>query len=374
MIDLLLATLITTFPIEHLHDARALRASGVVRDLASLGGDDFIIASGPPDEWDGRELMRVHGEQVTPLLALPPTRPGVCRGSRLVTAAEGRWWFFRCNDEKVEFVTSSAPSRVSEVSVPERTFGVAPLAGDQPAVVVVAPASPPEQLMKAELVTASGRRPLGEFERSGHIAYFPTTWQAHRIDEKTIAVVSLEQGDRDANDIVLRVFREEGEMTESRLPFLRNRYVAVASAYGEHGMAVVASTPTGGGLVSMVFDPNTNEPRTAKPIDIKGSDAQRLAHSGSQIVPLGERFAVAWINMNDRGVRMSEFDRTMALPAARVADDTDEQGEGPMLRQEEEGVSVFWSHGAPMQRTLPAEAAGYLFATELWKRLGVRRP
>lgn len=179
--------------------------------------------------------MRMTSERVTPLVDLGPTRSANCRGSRLVAGKEGRWWYARCNDEEVEFVTSSAPSRVVTVPAGHRAAGLAPVEGDKPAAVVVAFATPTE---------------------------------------------------------------------------------------------------------------------------------------GAAVVPLGKRFVVTWANANDHSVRLSEFDRTMALPAARVADEADVRSHAPLLQAHEEGVSVFWSLGTTRQRVLPTEAAGYLFAVELWRRLG----
>lgn len=367
MIDILLAaTLVTTFPIEHLHDARALPAAASVRDVIAIGADDFVLATGPDDEWEGRTLMRVTGERVTPLVTLGPTRSGVCRGSGLVAGEEGRWWYTRCNDQEVEFVPSGAPSQVVRVPVAEQTVGLAPIRGNDPAVVVVSHIPSSESRMRVELVTPSGAQMIGELQRSGHLGYGPWTIQAHRLQDDAIALVTLEEDGRSDYRVMLRVFRD-GEATESRLPFEPNRYVAVFSAASEHGLGVVAVLPTGGGLVAMAFDPN--EPQNAKPFEIKKSDAQVLAQEGAAIVPLGERFVVTWANANDHSVRLSEFDRTMALPAVRVAAEADVRMHAPLLQREKEGVSVFWSLGTTMQRTLPMEAAGYLFAAELWQIL-----
>jgi hypothetical protein len=367
MIDLLLATLVTTFPIEHLHDPRALPAAAAVREIAATGADDFVLVTGPNDEGDGRALMRMADEQVTPLVDLGATRSGNCRGSRLVAGKEGRWWYARCNDEQVEFVTSSAPSRVVTVPAGLRAAGLAPVEGDEPAAVVVSFATPAELLMRVELITPSGAQTIGEYERTGHLMFGPWTLQAHRLKDDAIALVTLEEDGSSDYRVMLRVFRD-GEATEYRLPFEPDRYVAVLSAAGEHGMGVVAAEPRGGGLVAMAFDPN--DPLSAKPFAIKRSDAQNVASQGAAVVPLGKRFAVTWANANDRSVRLSEFDRTMALPAVRVADENDVRSHAPLLQAHEEGVSVFWSQGTTRQRVLPTEAAGYLFAVELWRRLG----
>jgi hypothetical protein len=367
MIKLLLAaTLVTTFPIEHLHDPRALPPAGSVREVAAIGADDFVLATGPDDAGDGRALMRVTGERMTPLVALGPARSGVCRGSGIGAGEEGRWWYTRCNDQEVEFVTSAAPSRVISVPVTVEAVGLAPIRGEEPAAVVVSHDAASELRMRVELVTPSGAQMIGEFQRSGHLGYGPWTIQAHRLKEDAIALVTLEEDGHSDYRIMLRVFRD-GEPTEWRLPFEPNRYVAVLSAASEHGIGVVAVLPTGGGLVAMAFDPN--EPQHAKPFEIKRSDAQIFADEGSPVVPLGERFLVTWANANDRSVRLSEFDRTMALPAVHVAAGADVRTHAPLLQREEEGVSVFWSQGTTMQRTLPMEAAGYLWAVELWRRL-----
>ncbi|HYC88802.1 MAG TPA: hypothetical protein VEO54_06295 [Thermoanaerobaculia bacterium] len=368
MIDLLLATLVTTFPIEHLHDPRALPAAAAVREIAATGADDFVLVTGPPDEGDGRALMRLTGGRLTPLADLGRTRSANCRGSRLVAGEEGRWWYARCNDEEVEFVTSSAPSRVVTVPAGHRAAGLAPVEGDEPAVVVVAFATPAELLMRVELITPSVAQGLGDFERTGHLMYGPWTLQAHRLKDDAIALVTLEEEGSSDYRVMLRVFRN-GEAIEYRLPFEPNRYVAVLSAASEHGLGVVAVEPRGGGLVAMALDPD--DPLSAKPFAIKRSDAQSVAREGAAVVPLGKRFAVTWANVNDRSVRLSEFDRTMALPAARVADEADVRAHGPLLQAHQEEVSVFWPQGtATMQRVLPTEAAGYLFAVELWRRLG----
>ncbi|HEX6086003.1 MAG TPA: hypothetical protein VF266_15830 [Thermoanaerobaculia bacterium] len=368
MIDLLLAaTLVTTFPIEHLHDPRPLPAAASVRDVIATGADDFILATGPDDELDGRTLMRVSGQRVTPLVALAPARSGICRGSGLVAGEEGRWWYARCNHEEVEFVPSGAPSQVVRVPVGEQSVGLAPIRGSDPAVVVVSHVPSSELMMRAELVTPSGAQMIGDFRRSGHLGFGPWTMQAHRLKDDAIALVTLEEDGHSDYRVMLRVFRD-GEATESRLPFETNRYVAVLSAASEHGLGVVAVLPSGGGLVAMAFDPN--EPQNAKPFEIDGSDAQMVARAGAAIVPLGERFAVTWANANDRSVRLSEFDRTMALPAVHVAAEADVRMHAPLLQAHEEGMSVFWSLGTTRQRVLPTEAAGYLLAVELWRRLG----
>ena len=366
MIRLLLATLLTTFPIEHLHDPRALPATSDVRDLAATGADDFVVATGPVDETAGRALLRMTAAGVTPLVDLGATRSANCRGSRLVAGKEGRWWYARCNDEEVEFVTSSAPSRVVTVPAGQRAAGLAPVEGDEPAAVVVSFATPTELLMRVELVTPSGAQTIGEFERTGHLMFGPWTLQAHRLKDDAIALVTLEEDGSSDYRVMLRVFRD-GEATEYRLPFEPNRYLTVLSAAAEHGMGVVAVQPTGGGLVAMAFDPD--DPLSATPFEIKGSDAPNVARTGAAVVPLGKRFVVTWANARDNSVRLSEFDRTMALPAARVADENDVRAHGPLLQREEEGVSVFWSKGTTMQRRLPAEAAGYLWAAELWQIL-----
>lgn len=366
MIDLLLATLVTTFPIEHLHDPRALPAAAAVRELAATGADDFVLVTGPDDEGDGRALMRMSGGRATPLVDLGATRSGNCRGSRLVAGKEGRWWYARCNDEEVELVTSSAPSRVVTVSAGQRAVGLAPVEGDEPAAVVVSFASPTELLLRVELITPSGAQTIGEFERTGHLMFGPWTLQAHRLKDDAIALVTLEEDGSSDYRVMLRVFRD-GEATEYRLPFAPNRYVAVLSAAGEHGLGVVAVQPRGGGLTTMAFDPG--DPLSAKPFEIKRADAPNVARTGAAVVPLGKRFVVTWANANDHSVRLSEFDRTMALPAVRVADENDVRAHGPLLQAHEEGVSVFWSKGTPMQRTLPMEAAGYLWAVELWQSL-----
>ncbi|HUR81111.1 MAG TPA: hypothetical protein VM733_10110 [Thermoanaerobaculia bacterium] len=347
--------LLTKIPIEHLHDARELPASG--RDLAVTGDNAYVIVAGPPTETASARLLRVDGEQVTPILDIPEKRSGICWGERVSGGAT--WWYGRCNHGVVEFATSASPS-LKAVSGTADGIGWMPLEGDEPAGVLVSLADASERVIRAELATPGGAEVLGEFERIGHIAYLPSVWQAHRLEDGAIAIVALEEEDiRGSNRIMLRVFRDGALAAETQLPFARNHWVSVSSALSKRGLAVVAAQPSGGGLTAMVVD--VNAPLSAKPHDIKSSDAAILAHY-SAVAPVGERFAVTWQNSVDHSVRFAEFDAATALPALIAGEGT--QQTVPMLRSEEEGVSLFWSQ---KRRTLPEQPTGYLLAAELWR-------
>jgi hypothetical protein len=366
MITLLLAaTLATTFPIEHLHEPHTVASVSGVRDIAKIGPGVFVMIAGPHDEAEGGQLTGVAEQRAVPLVALPPKRSRICHGERVITGRDGSWWFARCNDDAIEFVLSDDPSKLRSVRTSAEAIGFAAVVGGDAAAVVLTH-RPVEHLIRAEVVTPKGTEPLGEFRRSGNLGYASITVQAHRLADGGIALVTLEEEGREDYAAILRVFRRES-MSEHRLPFPRRRHVMVMSGASEHGLGVVLSHPTGGGLSAMVVDPN--DPLSAKPHEIDHSDAPYVARRGSQVVPLGQRFAVAWSNANDHSVRMSEFWSEMALPAVRVADTNDVRAFAPMLHAETEGLSVFWAQGAVMQRTLPPNAAGYLVAIELWQRL-----
>ena len=357
---------VTRIAIEDLHPARSHPPAAAARDLAPIGAETFVAATGPPDEWQGRQLVGIDGERVTPLAAIPPARSGLCRGARLVAGSEGRWWYSQCDGDRIQFVTSAAPLRVHSVAASAEGIGWDPIEGDEPAGVLLSYASPTERLVKAELITPSGSRTIGEFERNGHLGYAPVTWQAHRLKEDAVALVALEEDDLRDFAVIVRVFRD-GELQERRVPFAPNRYIGVMSAARENTIAVVASKPAGAGLAAIVFD--ADAPQNAKAVDIDGSDAQSLFRYGSQIVPLGERFVVTWENANDHTVRIAEFGSDFALPAVVAGEEADPAGLSPLLYPTEEGVRLFWSHGALIERELPAEASGYLLAAELWKFL-----
>lgn len=354
--------LLIRVPIQQLHDARPLASGGEVRDL--VAAERVVMLAGPLEDHEQRTLLRLDGERMVPLAVLPPKQARTCAGQRLVRGEKGRWWFGRCDGDEVQFVRSDAPSRVLTASGAGGAIAWTALEGDEPAGVLLSEGQI-EGLIRAELVTPSGADVLGDFRRYGSLGYGPPTWQAHRLADGSIAIVSLED---DGAAVLLRTFRDGG-MNEARLAFERQRYLAVASASGEHGIAVVVSRPSGGGLFAMVVDPA--DPESAKPLEIDGSDAPLLARYGSQVVPLGKRFAVTWTNANDRGVRLSEFDREVALPAVHAGGEADIRLLLPILQPAEEGVSLFWSQGAVMQRTLPTEAVGYLLAAELWEVLSV---
>ncbi len=351
--------LLTKIPIEHLHDARDLAATG--RDLAVVGDDAYVIVEGPPIETAPARLLRVDGERVTPILDIPQKRSGICWGERVFTG--NSWWYGRCDHGAVEFATSASPA-LTPVTGTADGIGWMPLDGDEPAGVLVSLADATERVIRAELTTPGGAQLLGEFERIGHIAYLPSAWQAHRLADGAIAIVALEEEDvRGANRIMLRIFRDGALVSESKLPFPRNHWVSVASAHGEHGIAVVAAQPSGGGLTTMVVDPES--PLTAKPHDIAHSDAAILSHYAS-IAAVGERFAITWLNLVDHTVRLAEFDAETALPAVVAAEESRPEQFGPILVREENGVSLFWSR---QRRTLPEQPTGYLLAVELWRLL-----
>jgi hypothetical protein len=363
--------MMTSVPIEHLYDARPLTAAvAEVRDAAAGGSDDFVVVSGGGDVWENRKFTRIRAGENEPLLSIPDEN-NRCVGERLVLRSDGSWWYSRCGgdpDLLVRFVTSSAPSHPSSLHI-ARQYAVAwlPLDGDEPSGVLLSHVDQDDQRLLAELVTPVGTRELGIFYRRGRLGFAAQTWQAHRLHDDRIAVVSIEDDDfARSSAIILRLIRD-GEVTESRLPFdPRNSYSAIATAVGDNGdLAIVAAISAG--LVGMTVDPD--KPQLGRARMFSDSSDATLPFPGIRVISTGDRFMAAWVRRSHRAVRLCEFDRRFVFPAISAGDDVDRYSTLLAVRKAPGGVDFFWvsANKGVMWRRLPERPTGYLLAAELCK-------
>lgn len=366
-----------SLPLEAAYPERTIAAgTGDIR-YAAGAGDDLVVVSGPPDTWKPRTFTRVRGETSEPLLTLPEEWSWCGLGSEAMIAGDdGNWWYSRCAGDAKELfirvVSSAAPSSPMAIPIgrePRRALGWLPIEGKDVAGVFLSRAED-GQKVRADLVTPSGAKELGVFDRDNSAIIGVQTWQAHKLDENRVALVSIELDSRVQTAMVLLRLFEDGKVTESRLAFApRRENIDVASTMDGSGqLAIVA--PTNSGVEAMIVDPRQPTRARARLIaDVAAS----AAFFGMRIIPTRGRFVAAWLRASDRTVQLCELDQQITLAPVSAGSAAGSDWPFLALRRVPDGIDVLWTAERGVGwRHLPEQATGYLLAADLWIWLKAR--
>jgi hypothetical protein len=353
---------IVSLPLEEVHPVGATETAANVRDVA--GGEELTVISGPENAWFPRTFTR----EGKTLLSLPEEWSWCGHsGDYAVMREDGSWWYSRCAGDTarliVRLVTSESPSQAAAIEVahpPTSARAWLPIRSKEIEGVLLTTLHESERTLRAGLVTRDGMKELGVLERTDSVVIDPSIWQAHRLDEERIALVSIDFDNRmNSSAVLLRVFAG-GEVTESRLRFDggQHRYVSVASALAPDGsLAVVAASSAA--VAAMIVDPD--DPTAARP---RVLSTDRPERDDLHLTVSGDRFVAGWRYRPDRTIRLAEFNRRLALPAVTVAEEADSL---IALRGGAEGVDVYWrTTGGIAHRRLPPQPTGYVVASEAW--------
>jgi hypothetical protein len=365
-----------SLPLEDVHAVRtvAVDAAGVRHAVAA--GDDLVAVFGPADTESPRTFLRIHG-QTNETLSVLPEEWSWCglRSEQLIAREDASWWYSRCAGGQdqlfirvVSSAGSSAPATPAAIPIrrpPTSARGWLPMEGKELAGVLLSTLDHDERTLRADLVTAAGVKELGVVQRTDPATIGADTWQAHRLDDDRVALVSIDFDQRrDTSMVLLRVIAG-GQVTESRLPFTRqNRYVALASTLDTSGrLAVVAVSKRA--VEAMIIDPRQPSSARARPLAEASGPAGFPACV--RVVATGRRFVAAWLRSSDRAINLCEFDEPFTFPAMAAGGAV--EGDVPLLelRRRTDGIDVLWSTGGGVAwRRLPDQPTGYLIAADLW--------
>lgn len=352
---------IVSLPLEKAHAARSIETPENVQLVA--GGEELTVISGPDNAW----LPRTFTREGKTLLSLPEEWSWCSHaGEYAVSREDGSWWYSRCAGDSerllVRLVISEAPSQAAAIEIarpPKSGRGWLPIRSNEVEGVLLTTVRDSEWTLQAELVSRGGAKELAVIERTDSAMIGPQTWQAHRLGDGRIAVVSLDIDRRaGTTGVLLRVFAG-GEVTVSRLRFEFDRpgHAAVASALGSDGsLAVIAGNRNA--IEAIVVDPNDPTAARSRLISTTGTTGDL------HLTASGNRFVAAWRQTADRTIRLAEFDRQFAFPAVVVGA---EAGRLLDLRGGAEGIDVYWSApGGVAHRRLPHQPTGYVIASDAW--------
>jgi hypothetical protein len=238
--------------------------------------------------------------------------------------------------------------------------------GKELAGVLLSTVDHDERALRADLVTAAGVKELAVVQRTDPVVIGVDIWQAHRLDDERVALVSIDfDGSRDTSMVLLRVIAG-GHVTETRLPFSpRNRYVGLASALDTRGrLAVVAVSKHA--VEALIVDPRHPAGSRARVLG-EASASFGFLSSCMRVVAAGDRFVAAWLRPSDRAIQLCEFDDQFVFPALTAGGAA--EGDFPLLelRRRTDGIDVLWSTSRGVAwRRLPDQPTGYLITADLW--------
>jgi hypothetical protein len=346
-----------------------------VRDAGMIGEQQFVIVGGRWELWEPRAVVRVDAGGKTHPLPLPTRDVSGCRGEALHADGEA-WRYSGCSGNGVQFAGSSGSVAFVEEDSTLRAHEWMPF--DDAEGGVLLSVGPDRRTAVVKVVTPGGiERTLGSFDR-GSDTWSMEPGEAVRLGEERVAIITIESwGAEPVNSsLMLRVFEGE-ELTTTRIAFIEGSWRSVDAVAGPSGELVVAASPSDRtGIVTMVIDPSRPEAATIHRI----SGTASIFHDpGVKLIATGGRFAVGWIDFEDRTVRLAEFDARRVLPAMTVGDDAGAP-HFPLLSlvhasgEEPSDIAVFWTSndGNVMMRRLPEPLTGSLLASELLNRLSAR--
>lgn len=339
-----------------------LRAAGIV------GDQQFVIVAGKWEQWEPRTVVLVDADGEAHSLPLPARDTPGCRGEALHADGEA-WRYSGCSGNGVQFAAADrAPAYVTEDST-LRAREWMPF--DDAAGGVLLSVQRDGRASVAKIVTPSGiGQTLGSFYRDSD-TWTTESGEALRLGEETVAVITIEP-ERDRWALVLRLF-DRGDITTSRIAVTSGGWSSIDAVAGTGGeLAVVAVPYDTSGIVAFVVDPM----QPAEPVVHHLSGAtSTVAYPAVRAIATARGFAATWIE--NRAVRIGEFDRRRVLPPMTVAEGAG--NDDPLLAlvhapgEEPRDLAVLWSgDGNVMMRRLPEPATGSLLATEVLARLSER--
>ncbi|HET7435994.1 MAG TPA: hypothetical protein VFN10_14895 [Thermoanaerobaculia bacterium] len=360
--------LIVSVPIDTLY---GVRRTGALRESRFLlrAGDEVVVVSGAPEPHHPRALIRLGEGDPEPVAALSESWSWCGFSEGLLPRGDNGWWYSRCEGGIHEFairmITPDGGSSLVPVDVsPETVRGWLPIAGgDQEGVLLSLADENDSDRLRVQHVTAAGVKDLGILTRNDRGAVIsPQRWQALRLDEHRIAVVSLEYDLRSQTSFVMqRIFGGE-EIEETVLVAARNRT-----------LQSLATARDGGGKIVVVV------------LDSRGVDAfidghvktltENLSDTNAglgemRLLPVHDRLIAAWVQPVDHTLRIVEFNAAFAHPPAVVAENVGTEAAIALAVRDGE-VEVLWADAGQLaRRRLPEQPTGYLAAADLftWAR------
>lgn len=366
---------VLSIPIEHVYEAATLTDNVVgVRDVAIVGDGQYVLVSGGGKPWDARQL-RVTTESQETLLSIMEGLPQSCTGEALLGRNDGGWWYSHCGGTPgeflVHFISSDASSTptVTRLALGSRSVKLwLPVVGDEPSGVLLASSDTGELHLLAYLIAPGTTVELASFTGGEYLGV--ERWQAVRLADERIALVSIEQDDRgNRSDVVLRVFSKGGVVVESRLQFEQHvQYAFVAAAVSEAGELAVVAARDDRVVVGMTID--ADAPQLGRPRILSNVEGAALPFPGVVVASSGDRFVVSWVGASDRAVWLSELTPSFTYPAFRIGEGSDRYHPVLALRHRSDGIDVCWVgiEGLTWRR-LPEKPTGYFLAAGLWKRM-----
>lgn len=318
--------------------------------------NQYVFVSGVEDSWGDRVLVRNDGVGNEHTLAFP-LRHTRCLGEALVVR-ETRWWYTRCTDSGIQFVTSDAPDSPRVIAPPDDSDPRKwiPFEQDEPGGVLLS-VERDERTVAARRVTASGvQGTLGRFDR-GSAAWSNDRGEAVPLRDGVVALITLEtiSSEPVRSSIVLRVIADGEVVVTLPMAFHASGWEALAAATGPDGTLAIAASPFNrSGIVTVLVDPARPDEATVRQIPDSAG-----ALPGLRLIAGDARFVAGWIDQAHRAVRLVEFDGDSMLPAVVVASRAGGANPAVSLQrvgdEDDRDLAIFWTDagGNVMMRRLP---------------------
>jgi hypothetical protein len=338
-------------PVPVAHVDRPIRAG-------MLESGQYILARRISEQLQPEELVRVDRGGQHPIAI--PARDTTCFGDGLAVE-ENTWRYSGCSGNGVQFVASNGGT--TYVTNDSELFAREWMPFDEAeGGVLLSIAKDGRTAVLKIVMPGKAPEPLGTFDR-GIDLWGTEAGEAVRLGEEKIAVVTIEPAGSADFSLMLRVV-DHGETTTSTLATNSGGWASIDAVAGAAGELVVVAVPyERTGVVAFVIGEGA-------PVmhHLSRTTGMGGPYPGVHAIATSGRFAAAWIE--DRTVRLAEFDARHALPAVTVSDDVN--GDASLLSLA--NGTIFWSaaDGSVMMRTLPEPITGSLLASDLLGRLSRR--